>query len=85
MSGRSTLTWVGSGETTAWNTRDYDIQVSTDNVTWTTVVQRRANTANATTDTVTATARYVRLKVLTPTQDGNSATRIYEMEVMSTS
>ncbi len=73
------------GEPAAWNTRDYDIQVSNDNVTWTTAVQRRANTANITSDPVTATARYVRLTVLTPTQNTDTATRIYEMDVMGTS
>jgi hypothetical protein len=72
------------GESTALNTRDYDIQVSDDNVTYTTVVQQRGNTANITSHTLATTARYVRLKVITPTQNTDTATRIYEMEVLAT-
>jgi hypothetical protein len=69
------------GEGTDLNTRDYDIQVSTDASTWTTVAQARGNTASVSTHTVAATARYVRLNVLTAEQNGNGAARIYEFEV----
>jgi len=70
------------GENAAWNTRDYDIQVSTDGVTWTTVSTVRANTASVSTHTVGAvSARYVRLAVITPTSNTDSAARIYEFEV----
>lgn len=72
---------AAGGESASWNTRDYDLLVSTDGVTFTTVVQARANTAAVTTHTVAVTARYVRLNVVTPAQDGNTAARIYEVEV----
>ncbi|MEV4314888.1 GH92 family glycosyl hydrolase [Actinocrispum sp. NPDC049592] len=68
------------GESTAWNTRDYDIQASTDGTNWTTIVQARANTANVTTHTVTVTARFLKLNILTAEQSGNNAARIYEFE-----
>jgi len=69
------------GEQSAWNTRDYDIQVSADGTTWTTAVQARANTASVTTHVTAATGRYVRLDVLTAEQSGNTAARIYEFEI----
>jgi Glycosyl hydrolase family 92 catalytic domain/F5/8 type C domain/NedA-like, galactose-binding domain len=69
------------GESTAWDTRDFDIQVSADGTNWTTVVQARGNTADVSTHPVSATGRYVRLNVLTPTQNGDPAARIYELEV----
>ncbi|GIH02437.1 alpha-1,2-mannosidase [Rhizocola hellebori] len=68
------------GESTTWNTRDYDIQVSNDASTWSTVVQARASTASVTTHTVTVTARYLRLNVITAQQTAGGATRIYEFE-----
>jgi NedA-like, galactose-binding domain len=70
------------GETTSWNTRDFNIQVSQDGSTWTTVVNVTGNTASTTTHPIAATqARYVRLNVTVPTQTSDSATRIYELEV----
>jgi hypothetical protein len=70
------------GENTAWNTRDYDIQVSTNGTTWTTVSQVRGNTANVSTHTIAATqARYVRMNVLVPTNNTDAAARVYEFEV----
>jgi len=69
------------GESTAWNTRAYTIQVrSATTQPWRTVVTVTANTASQTTHPVTETARYVRLNVTTPTQNGNAAARIYEFE-----
>jgi len=70
------------GESATYNTRDYDIQVSADATTWTTVVQARGNTANVTNHTLAAaaTGRYLRLNVITPTQTTDTATRIYEFE-----
>jgi hypothetical protein len=80
--GRFVLSHAGAGgEKTSWNTRDYDIQVSNDGNTWTTVVSARGNTSNVTTHTITpVTARYVRLNVITPTNDTDTAARIYELE-----
>jgi predicted alpha-1,2-mannosidase len=70
------------GETTAWNTSAYNIQLSTDDSTWTTVLTVTGSTASRTYNTIVPqTARYVKLNVTTPTSNGNSATRIYELEV----
>ncbi|WP_394830067.1 discoidin domain-containing protein [Pendulispora rubella] len=69
------------GEKVAWNTRDFDLQVSNDSMQWTTVAQARANTADVTTHTFApVTARYIRLDVITPTNDSDTAARIYELE-----
>ncbi len=72
---------AAGGESATWNTRDYDVEVSTDAVNWTTVVRQRGNTAASTTHSVSATARYLRLNVITPEQSGAGAARIYEFEV----
>ena len=72
------------GETFTWNTKDYDLQVSTDGTNWSTVGTVRGNTAAVTGNPVSATARYVRLVVITPTQNSDTATRIYEFEVYGT-
>jgi F5/8 type C domain-containing protein len=69
------------GEQSAWNTRDYNISVSADGTTWTTVVQARSSTADVTSHLTPATGRYVRLDIVTAEQSGNSAARIYEFEV----
>lgn len=72
------------GEKTAWNTRDFDLQVSTNGTTWTNVVSARGNTANVTTHTFTpVSARYVRLNVITPTSDSDTAARVFELEAYS--
>lgn len=70
------------GESTDWNTRDFNVQVSTDGTNWTTVVTVTGNTASTTTHNIAATtARYVRLNVVVPTQTTDTAARIYEFEV----
>jgi hypothetical protein len=69
------------GESTDWNTRDFDLQISTNGTTWTTVASPRASTAGVTQHAVGAAARYVRLNVITATQTPDSAARIYEVEV----
>jgi predicted alpha-1,2-mannosidase len=70
------------GETTGWNTGAYTIQVSTDGTNFSTVVNRSGMRSSRTYDPVTpVSARYVRLNVTTPTNNGNNATRIYELEV----
>ncbi|MFE9403510.1 GH92 family glycosyl hydrolase [Streptomyces sp. NPDC006530] len=72
------------GERADWNTKDYDLSLSTDGTTWTAAAQVRGNTADSTTSPVTASARYVRLAIATPTQNGDPAARIYELEVNGT-
>ncbi|WP_244298375.1 discoidin domain-containing protein [Micromonospora cremea] len=69
------------GEPTSFNTRAFNIQMSADSTTWTTAVTVTANTASVTTHDVTATARYVRLNITTPTQTTDPSARIYELEV----
>jgi hypothetical protein len=82
--GSFTVRHAGAGgESTTFNTRDYDLQVSTDATNWTTVVSARGNTANVSTHSLPApaTARYVRLNVLAAVQGTGGAARIYELEV----
>ncbi|WP_328913044.1 MULTISPECIES: discoidin domain-containing protein [unclassified Streptomyces] len=69
------------GENPDWNTKDFDLAVSADGANWTTAAQIRGNTADTTTNAVSATGRYVRLSVLTPTRTTDPAARIYELEV----
>ncbi|MBQ1076864.1 discoidin domain-containing protein, partial [Micromonospora sp. C31] len=69
------------GENTAWNTRDFTIQTSTDGSTWTTAATATANTASTTTHDVSPTqARHIRLTITTPTSTTDNAARIYEFE-----
>jgi hypothetical protein len=69
------------GEDPSWDTKDFDLAVSPDGSTWTTVAQVRGNTADTTTNQVSQSGRYVRLSVITPTQNTDPAARIYELEV----
>ena len=69
------------GESAAFDTRDFDLQVSANGTSYTTVTQVRGNTADVSTHTVNTSGRYVRMNVITPTQNGNAAARIYELEV----
>ena len=69
------------GESATLNTRDFDLQVSTDGTTWTTVVQARGNTVSVTSHGVTASGRFVRLQVIAGTQTSSNIARIYELEV----
>jgi len=69
------------GEDPNWDTKDFDLAVSPDGSTWTTVAQVRGNTADSTTNAVSTAGRYVRLSVITPTQNTDPAARIYELEV----
>jgi hypothetical protein len=80
--GRVVVRHAGAGgENTAFNTRDYDLQTSTDGTTWTTVAQTRGNTANVTTNAFgPVQARYLRLNVLAPTSNADTAARVYEFE-----
>ncbi|MGH3645922.1 MAG: proprotein convertase P-domain-containing protein [Micromonosporaceae bacterium] len=69
------------GESAAYNTKAFTIQVSTDGSSWSTPVTVTANTASLTTHPVSVTGRYVKLNVTTPTQGSDPATRIYELKV----
>jgi hypothetical protein len=74
---------AGAGaEAAAFDTRDFNIQISNDGTNFTTVVTVTANAADVTTHSIANTnARFVRLNIVTPTQNGDPAARIYEMEV----
>ncbi|HET9137910.1 discoidin domain-containing protein [Actinophytocola sp.] len=80
--GRFVVRHAGAGgEPVRWNTRDFDIQTSLDGTAWTTVAAVRANTADVTTTAVPrGNARFLRLAISTPTQDTDTAARIYEFE-----
>ncbi|MEV7602434.1 discoidin domain-containing protein [Kitasatospora sp. NPDC089797] len=69
------------GESAAYNTRDFSIQVRSKNTDpWTTVANVTGNTAGTTSHSVDTTARYVRLVITKPTQNTDPAARIYEFE-----
>lgn len=73
---------AAGGEPATFNTRDFNIQVSTNGTTWTNAVTVTGNTAGTTTHDIAATqARYVRLNVTAPTSSTDTAARIYEFEV----
>ncbi|NJC71737.1 alpha-mannosidase [Planosporangium thailandense] len=70
------------GETTGWNTGAFTIETSLDGTTWQPAVSVTGSRASRTFHPVAArSARYVRLTVTTPTNNGDDATRIYEFEV----
>jgi predicted alpha-1,2-mannosidase len=69
------------GEQAAWNTRDFDVQVSDDATAWSTVVQARGNTADTSTHPVDTFGRYVRVKVIAATSTTDTAARLYELEI----
>ncbi|WP_177186629.1 discoidin domain-containing protein [Paenibacillus sp. CF384] len=70
------------GETASYNTKAYNILVSTDGTNWNKVVSVTNNTGGISVDKITAVpARYVKLNVTVPTQTTNLAARIYEFEV----
>jgi len=73
---------AAGGESESWNSRNFRIQTSTNGTTFSTVSTVTGNTDAVTTHTFAARdARFVRLQVTVPTQDGDPAARIYELEV----
>ena len=75
---------VAGDEGPELNTRDFTIEVSVNGVNWTKAAEIYGNTASQTTHPIPAIpARYVRLNVVTPTSNGSTAARIYEMEVVT--
>jgi hypothetical protein len=71
------------GESSGWNTRDFEINTSSDSVTWTPAVAVTGNTDDVTTHLVQAlNVRYVELHVTTAQTSADApAARIYELEV----
>jgi predicted alpha-1,2-mannosidase len=70
------------GETTAWNTGAFTISTSPDGASWTVRASASGNRTSRTYHPISpVSARYVRLAVTTPANDGNGAARIPEFEV----
>jgi hypothetical protein len=70
------------GENTGWNTGAFSILTSTDGTSWTNRVSVSGNRSSRTYHPIAGvSARYVRLDVTTPANDGNGAARIDEFEV----
>ena len=68
--------------TQSLNTRDFQLQVSNDGSTWTTVDTVTGNTANETDKNVNASGRYVKLYITNPqTETTNRSARIYELQI----
>ncbi|NKE61016.1 trypsin-like serine protease [Lentzea sp. PSKA42] len=68
------------GESATFNTRDFDLAVSADGTTWTTVAAVRGNTSGTTEHAINNSARHVRLTVITGAQSGGNIARVYEFE-----
>ncbi|MGD0136085.1 MAG: discoidin domain-containing protein, partial [Bryobacteraceae bacterium] len=70
------------GENPSLNTAAFNIQISSDGVNFTTVVNVTGNQDSITTSDITpTTARYVLLNIVTPTQSGGPPASIYEFEI----
>ncbi len=70
------------GEDFSLNTAAYNIQVSTDGLNFTPVVDVSGSVDSITTnDIAPTTARYVKLNIVTPTQTTNTTANIYEFQV----
>jgi outer membrane protein assembly factor BamB len=72
------------GDDFTMNTRDYNIQVSTDGINFQTVVNVTGNIQSITTHDIAPTvARFVRLNVLTPQGAATPNANIYELQVFA--
>ncbi|NUR27093.1 MAG: alpha-mannosidase [Catenulispora sp.] len=70
------------GETTGYNTGAFTIATSTDGSTWSTAATVTGSRSSRTYHPIgTRSARYVRLTANTPANNGDTAARIYELEV----
>lgn len=71
------------GEDGGYNTKDFFVQSSSDGMSWTTFDCIQANSAAVTSRKLAApvTARYVRLMVVSPTNNDDGAVRINEVEL----
>jgi len=83
--GQIVVEHAGAGnESFAFNTRAYNLQVSTDGANFTPVATVTANIQSITVHELPSTpARFVRLNVTTPTQNTNTSARIYELQVFA--
>jgi serine/threonine protein kinase/outer membrane protein OmpA-like peptidoglycan-associated protein len=70
------------GEPSVLNTRDFNIQISTNGRDFATATRVTVNTKNVSVLTIPAVfARFVRLNITTPAQHDDNSSRIYELEV----
>ncbi len=70
------------GESSEWNTREYDISVSDDGSNWRTVVQKRGNILDHSKDAIgLVEARYVKLVLEKAEKNGKTA-RIYDWQII---
>lgn len=70
------------GEPSVLNTREFNIQISTNGRNFVMPVRVVANTKDVTVHTIPdAVARFVRINITRPTQHGDSSSRIYELEI----
>src|SRR5262249_42348137 len=85
--GRFVIEHAGAGgDDFLLNTRDFNIQVSSDGTNFTTVVNVTGNIQSITThDIQPTTARFVRLNVIRPAQIASPATNIYEFQIFAPS
>ena len=75
---------AAGGESQSWNTRDYSILTSANGDYWDTQVDIQDNYRNVTRDVIEPVwARYAKLEITDPTQNSDTAVRIYEFEVYS--
>jgi peptidylprolyl isomerase len=75
---------AAGGDDLLLNTRDFDIQVSSDGTNFATVENVVGNIQSITThDIPPATARYVRLNIIVPTQIGLNTANIFDFQVFS--
>ncbi|MCG8582977.1 MAG: discoidin domain-containing protein, partial [Bacteroidales bacterium] len=75
---------AAGGEHQSWNTRDYDILTSLDETNWKLQVDISDNSQSITRNVIDPVwARYVKLEVTDPTQNSDTAVRIYEFEIYS--
>lgn len=70
------------GELPVLNTRDFNIQISTNGRDFAAVVKVTANTKSVSVHTIPAVmAHFVRINITNPAQHGDNSSRIYELEV----
>jgi F5/8 type C domain len=83
--GRFVIEHAGAGgDDFLLNTRDFNIQVSSDGTTFSTIVNVTGNIQSITThDIQPTTARFVRLNVIKPAQIASPAANIYEFQVFA--
>ena len=74
--------FAGVKENIRFNPRDFVLKASTDGESWTVISEVHGNTKSSCGRNVSGvSARYVRLELLTATQDNSGGARVYELEI----